>query len=95
MKRTYSVENLCALMRLNRSGYYKWENRKGIFNLRERKRMELTELLQKKHCQFPSYGYHRLAKLVRKEIHWHFSNHLVHKCCKEAQIRFLKLHRQL
>jgi putative transposase len=87
MKLDYSVETLCTLMSLSRSSYYKWRSRKGALNRYQKRRKQLTALLQEKHDQFPSYGYHRLASLARKEIHWHFSDHLVHQCCKEIQIR--------
>lgn len=74
-------------MGVNRSGYYKWRQRKGKMNRYERDRVELTRLLQAAHEKHPSHGYHRLAHDVFLETGWVFSHNLAHKCCKAAGIR--------
>ncbi len=71
---------------VNRSGYYKWRNRQGEPNRHERKRQFITDLLKQKHSKFPSYGYHRLAAVVRRETSLLFSDNLAHRCCKQAGI---------
>lgn len=76
-------------MQVNRSGYYKWVARKGTANRYEEKRANLTLLLKAEHQKHKSYGYHRLAKNVRKIIHIPFSDNLAHKCCKAAKIHSL------
>ena len=48
---------LCRLMRLNRSGYYKWRERRGKKNLREKRREEITGKLKQAHKKYPSHGY--------------------------------------
>lgn len=73
-------------MNISRSGYYKWVSRKDNINRYELDRQILTQLLQEKHTLHPSYGYHRLACLIRKETGWAFSDNLAHKCCKQAKI---------
>ena len=74
-------------MGVNRSGYYKWRARKGTMNQYEKDRNILTELLWEAHEKHPSYGYHKLAHMIRKETGWLFSDNLAHKCCKYAGIR--------
>ena len=74
-------------MNVNRSGYYKWKNRKGIKNRYKRDRDILTSLLYEAHIKHKSYGYHKLAKIVRDETGWIFSDNLAHKCCKYAGIK--------
>ena len=74
-------------MSVNRSGYYKWKARQGKKNRYERDRELLTDLLQEVHAKHISYGYHRLAAVVRKETGWAFSDNLAHKCCKYAGLR--------
>lgn len=69
-------------MQVNRSGYYRWKNRKGIKNRYEKDRELLTDLLLDAHRKHKSYGYHRLAAIIRKETGWIFSDNLVHKCCR-------------
>lgn len=73
-------------MNVNRSGYYKWKSRQGIPNHYERDRRLLTELLNEAHIKHRSYGYHRLATVIRQETGWIFSDNLSHKCCKFAKI---------
>ena len=74
-------------MNVNRSGYYKWRTRRDKPNQYEMNRYLLTELLQEIHEKHPSYGYHRLAVLIRKETGWIFSDNLAHKCCKAVGIK--------
>lgn len=81
------MTELCDLMGVNRSGYYKWRARKGIKNRYEKDRDLLTELLMEVHMKHRSYGYHRLAAVVKRETGWIFSDNLAHKCCKYAGIR--------
>ena len=73
-------------MNVNRSGYYKWRNRRGTSNRYEKDRILLTELLQEAHKAHPSHGYHRLARDVFRQTGWIFSDNLAHKCCKHAGI---------
>ena len=82
----YPVDFLCKIMNVNRSGYYKWRNRRGILNRYEKDRILLTELLQDAHKAHPSHGYHRLARDVFYQTGWIFSDNLAHKCCKHAGI---------
>ena len=83
----YRVGTLLNLMGLNRSGYYKWRNRKDCPNRYEKDRLTLTTLLMEAHKKHPSYGYHRLARDVFDQTGWVFSDNLAHKCCKAAGIR--------
>lgn len=74
-------------MQVNRSGYYKWKSRKGLENRYEKDRVILTELLKEAHSKHKSYGYHRLAAVIRRETGWLFSDNLAHKCCKISNIK--------
>lgn len=74
-------------MQVNRSGYYKWKSRQGVKNRYEQDRELLTELLKEAHIKHKSYGYHRLAAVIRKETGWLFSDNLAHKCCKDSGIK--------
>lgn len=80
------MSELCRIMGVNRSGYYKWRDRLGTVNRYESDRITLTDLLQEAHYRHRSYGYHMLAALVRQEAGRLFSDNLVHKCCKHAGI---------
>lgn len=79
-------------MGVNRSGYYKWKARKGTKNRYEKDRELLTKLLLEVHNKHRSYGYHRLAAVVKRETGWIFSDNLAHKCCKYAGIKSICNH---
>ncbi len=81
-------------MSVNRSGYYKWKARQGTKNRYEKDRDLLTELLVKTHKKYKSYGYHRLAAIIRRETNWIFSDNLAHKCCKNVGIKSKAKHYQ-
>ena len=74
-------------MGVNRSGYYKWKERYGHKNVYEQNRDLLTNAFHEAHIKHVSYGYHRLATIVRNETGWLFSDNLAHKCCKFAGIK--------
>ena len=74
-------------MNVNRSGYYKWCNRKGSLNRYEKDRKILSELILEEHRKHKSYGYHRIAAMIRNSTGWIISDNLVHKCCKELNIK--------
>ena len=87
MKGKYPIIFLCQLMRVSKSGYYKWKKRQGTLNRYESDRLLLTEFLIEQHRKHPSHGYHMLAEDVFQETGWVFSHNLAHKCCKQAGIR--------
>ena len=74
-------------MNVNRSGYYKWCKRKGSLNRYEQDREILSELIQEIHLKHKSYGYHRIAAVIRTTTGWIITDNLVHKCCKHLNIK--------
>lgn len=80
------------IMNVNRSGYYKWKKRQGTFNIHEKNRKILTQLINEVHAEHKSYGYHAIATNIRKSTGWIISDNLVHKCCKDAHIRSCAKH---
>ena len=74
-------------MKVSRSGYYKWLTNKDILNRYEINRKDLGELIQDIHRRKPSYGYHRIRKVILDETGWVVSDNLVHKVCKALKIK--------
>ena len=74
-------------MNISRSGFYKWLKNKDILNQYEINRRDLETLIRNIHKRKPSYGYHRINYLIRKETGWVVSDNLVHKVCKILKIR--------
>ena len=74
-------------MKVSRSGYYKWLKNKDILNQYELNRKELGELIKNIHKRKPSYGYHRINAVIKREVGWVVSDNLVHKVCKKLNIK--------
>lgn len=55
LSREYDIKELCELMGISRSGYYKWKNRGK--SSREKKRDEIIEIAENVHKAHPSHGY--------------------------------------
>lgn len=69
-------------MNVSRAGYYKWIKNKDILNNYELNRKNLEGLIRDIHKRKPSYGYHRIRKIILDETGWIVSDNLVHKVCK-------------
>lgn len=78
---------MCEILKVSRSGYYKWLKSKDILNNHEMIRIELGELIKDIHRRKPSYGYHRINAVIRYETGWYVSSNLVHKVCKLLNIK--------
>ena len=74
-------------MNISRSGYYKWLKTKDVLNRYEINRKDLEPLIRDIHKRKPSYGYHRINAIIRRETGWVVSDNLVHKVCKILKIR--------
>ncbi len=87
LSKDYSIKSLCDIMNISRSGYYKWLKNKDILNQYESNRRDLESLIRDIHKRKPSYGYHRINAIIRRETGWVVSDNLVHKVCKIFKIR--------
>ena len=74
-------------MKVSRSGYYKWLKNQDILNNYEINRKDLGELIIDIHKRKPSYGYHRINAIIKRETGWLVSDNLVHKVCKILNIK--------
>ena len=74
-------------MKVSRSGYYKWLKNKENLNNYELNRKDLGILIKDIHTRKPSYGYHRINAIIRRETGWIVSDNLVHKVCKLLNIK--------
>ncbi len=70
------------MLKVSRSGYYRWFKNKDNLNQYELNRKCLGELIIDIHKRKPSYGYHRINKIIRDETGWIVSDNLAHKVCK-------------
>ncbi len=73
-------------MGLSRSGYYKWIKRKGALSRYQINRLLLSNMIKTYHNKHKTWGYRHIAREIRKDTGWIFSDNLCHKCCKALNI---------
>ena len=74
-------------MNVNRSGFYKWLNRRNNPSQREINRNHACELFDSYHKKFPSHGYRWLNAKIRLDLGIIYSNNYAHKICKFLNIK--------
>lgn len=73
-------------MDINRSGYYKWLNRKDNPSEREIQKAKDIAIIKKIHKKHPSHGYRWIRTYAVKHYGVNWSNQHAHLCCKYAGI---------
>jgi hypothetical protein len=76
-------------MSINRSGYYKWKQRKNKGNQYQTFREILYPYICTIHNQHKAYGYHSIASVLRQQTELIFSDNLIHKICKYYNIHLI------
>jgi len=70
LRERYSVEWLCQLFEVSRSGYYKWKKRGNEENCYTRTQKILDRYIEQLHGAHPSSGYRALNSRLRAETGW-------------------------
>ena len=86
------MQDICALMGVSRSGYYKWKNREK--SERDIKREEMIALVAEIHREHPSHGYRWVAAYIRINYTYQFSDNYVYKAFRYLEIRSETKHRE-
>lgn len=94
LSKEYNIKSLCEIMKVSRSGYYKWFKNKDTLNRYESNRKYLGKLIIDIHKRKPSYGHHRIRKIILDETGLIVSSNLVHKVCKILKIKSKAKHYQ-
>lgn len=79
-------------MGINRSGFYKWLNRKGNPSIREINRLDACRLFEEYHNKYPSHGYRWLNAKIKLDLGVVYSNNFAHKICKYLGIKSISKH---
>ena len=78
---------MCELLKVSRSGYYKWLKNKDILNNYELIRKDLGVLIIDIHKRKLSYGYRRINAVIKYDTGLVVSDNLVHKVCKILKVK--------
>ena len=79
------MQDLCALMGVSRSGYYKWKKREK--SDRDMKREEMIALVDAIHAKHRSHGYRWTAAYIRLEYGYECSDNYIYKCYRYLGIK--------
>lgn len=88
----YSTLSLCNEMNINRSGFYKWLNRRSNPSTRQINRDEACKVFKKYHDDYPSHGYRWLNAKIKLDLGVIYSDNYSHKICKYLGIKSKSKH---
>lgn len=91
LSRDFPVKDVCEMMGVSRSGYYKWLRRDP--SERDVNRASVVEAVRKAHCEHPSHGYRWVAAYIRTVMKTGVSDNYVYKCFRHLGIRSETRHR--
>lgn len=80
LARDNGVEDLCTIMGVSRSGYYKWLKRKPT--KRDINREQMIELVAKVHEEHKTHGYRWVAAYICQNTPYTISPNYAYKCFK-------------
>lgn len=86
------MQDLCTLMGVSRSGYYKWKRRER--SERDVKREEMIALVAKVHEKHPSHGYRWVAAYIRINLGYQFSDNYIYKAFRYLEIKAETKHQE-
>jgi transposase InsO family protein len=85
LSRDYSVKDICEMMDVSRSGYYKWLRRDP--SDRDINREAMVEVVEEVHSEYPSHGYRWVAAYIRNTLRTKVSDNSVYKCFRYLGIK--------
>lgn len=83
----FTVTKLCKLMKVSRSGFYKWRNRLSNPAPRTKAFVSNVKLFSEYHSKYPSHGYRWLNAKIRLDTGLIISDGHAYKCCRAAGIK--------
>ena len=82
----FPVKQLCEVLSVNRSGFYKWKHRLENPSPKMRSFIQDVQLFIEYHKKYPSHGYRWLNAKIRLDEGIVMSDQRAHRCCKYAGI---------
>lgn len=79
-------------MNINRSGFYKWLNRRSNISQKEITRNTAYKLFYDYHNKYPSHGYRWLNAKVKLDLGIVYSDNFAHKICKFINVKSVSKH---
>ena len=87
----YPVKNICKMMGVSRSGYYKWLRREP--SSREINREFMVGVVEDIHSEHPTHGYRWVAAYIRINLQLSISDNFSYKCFQYLGIQSQTRHK--
>jgi transposase InsO family protein len=85
LSRDFPVKDICEMMDVSRSGFYKWLRRDP--SDRDINREAMIEVVDIVHSEHPTHGYRWVAAYIRGTLRTKVSDNFVYKCFKYLGIK--------
>ena len=85
LSRDYAIQDICSMMGVSRSGYYKWLGRDQ--SERDMSREAMLEIVEQIHAEHSTHGYRWVAAYIRNDLMCSISDSFVYKCFKHLGIQ--------
>lgn len=85
LSRDYPIKDICEMMDVSRSGYYKWLRRDP--SDRDINREAMVKVVEEVHSEYPSHGYRWVAAYIRNTLRTKVSDNFVYKCFRYLGIK--------
>ncbi len=85
LSRDYSIKDICSLMNISRSGYYKWKGRPESDH--DINRQAMLDVVEEVHAEHPTHGYRWIAAYIRNDLRTTVSDNFIYKCCRHLDIK--------
>lgn len=83
--RDYHINDICGMMHVSRSGYYKWKKREP--SRRALSREKVIEMVKSVHEGHTVHGYRWIAAYIRINLHYSICDNYVYKCCRYLGVK--------
>lgn len=87
----FPVRDICTLMGVSRSGYYKWLGREP--SEREINRLAMMDVIERVHAEHPTHGYRWVSAYIRLNMGIKVSDSFVYKCFRMLGIKSRTKHK--
>ncbi|MCF0111271.1 MAG: IS3 family transposase [Erysipelotrichaceae bacterium] len=85
LSRDYDIKDLCEMMGVSRSGFYKWRGREK--SNRDIRREEMVSLVATVHAGHRTHGYRWTAAFIRINYGYECSDNYIYKCFRYLGIK--------
>ena len=84
-EKDYPIDELCRLLNVSRSAYYKWASGKTGDRIQEN--IAIAELVEKIHNERPDKGYRRINDDLRHDHGIHVNDKRILRICRKKSIK--------